>query len=252
MKAQESLMDDLKRGVQHSVSNIVRNVKAYVFEGDDAAYRIVAVELRKLLLDTNAAASFLEKGQSKRNKRSLYELYHSSGKNIYLRSFLPIREADSETQLSDYKPVTPAIYGSRVDILYHATHGGRLVDLKDWLEEPFVYNSNGAVLKVRTVLLDMADKEGSHIISLKGKDKREDVRIAYGTGPIKSEDLPSLSFIGHWEQFIVDAGMRLLDARWRADLSPLIDHGIVVPQTGGSPTRIEKRGMAKTVQRDTP
>ena len=47
-----------------------------------------------------------------------------------------------------------------------AYRDGRLVTLPVWLDEPFVHNNDGAVLKVRTVLQDIADREGAHIISL--------------------------------------------------------------------------------------
>ena len=82
-------MNEIERGVRHFISNIQRSVNAYVFDGEDSAYRVVAVELRKLLLDTNAAASFAPKGRKRKKNRNLYELHFGSGKYIYLRSFMP-------------------------------------------------------------------------------------------------------------------------------------------------------------------
>lgn len=233
-------MSELERGVLHSISNILRSVQAYVFDGDDSAYRVVAVELRKLLLDTNAANSFAPRGRKGKKKRSLFELHYGNGKNILVRSFMPQQEDKKRPESNDYVAVSPNAYPNRTDILWTATHGGKLVTLPVWLDEPFVYNDDGAVMKVRTVLQHIADREGAHIISSKGRDKREDVRIAFSTGPVKAEDVPSLDFVEHWEQFVIDSGMRLLDSRRSTSGHPLIAHGIAVPERHVTTTRLEK------------
>ena len=239
-KSAEWLMSEIERGVRHSISTIRRSIEAYVFERDDSAYRVVAVELRKLLLDTNAAASFAPRSRKQKRKRNLFELQYGSGKNILLRSFMPDPKNQKGSQSQEYVAVSPSIYANRIDILCGATHGGRLVTLPDWLDEPFVHNNDGAVLKVRTVLQDIGDREGAHIISLKGRDKREDVRIAFAPGPVNGEDVTSLDYVEHWEQFVIDAGMRLLDARSSTDEQPLIAHGIDVPPRQINTTRVEK------------
>ena len=233
-------MSEIERGVQHSISIIRRSVEAYVFERDDSAYRVVAVELRKLLLDTNAAASFAPRSRKKKRKRSLFELQYGIGKNILLRSFMPEPQEQERSESEAYMAVSPSIYANRIDILCGATRGGRLVTLPVWLDEPFVHNNDGAVLKVRTVLQDIGGREGAHIISLKGRDKREDVRIAFAPGPVNGEDVTSLDYLEHWEQFVIDAGMRLLDARSSTDGHTLIAHGIDVPEMQVKTTRIEK------------
>ena len=233
-------MREFERAVQHSISNIRRSVKAYVFEREDSAYRVVAVELRKLLLDTNAAASFAPRSRTKKRKRSLFELQYGSGKNILLQSFMPEPQEQKRSEAEDYIAVSPRIYASRIDILCGATRGDRLVTLPVWLDEPFVHNNHGAVLKVRTVLEEIADREGSHIISLKGRDKREDVRIAFAPSPVSGEDVTSLEYVEHWEQFVIDAGMRLLDARSSTDGHSLVAHGIDVPERQIETTRVEK------------
>ena len=231
-------MNEIERGVRHSISNMQRSVKAYVFDGEDAAYRVVAVELRKLLLDTNAAASFAPKGRKSKKNKSLYELHFGSGKYIHLRSFMPAPEDQKKAE--NYVTVSPNVYSSRIDILCNAMQGGSMVPLHDWLNEPFVHNNNGAVMKVRTVLQNIADKEGAHIINLGERDKRADVRIAFPPGPVRGEEVTSLDFVEHWEQFVIDAGMRLLDARRPTDGHPLIEHGIDVPERQVRPIRIEK------------
>lgn len=85
-------------------------------------------------------------------------------------------------------------------------------------------------MKVRTVLQYIADREGAHIIQAGRTEKRADVRIAFSPRPVEKEDVTSLDFIEHWEQFVVDAGMRLLDARRSTDGHPIIAHGIEVPE----------------------
>ena len=234
-------MSDIHRGIQHSISTIRRSVEAYVFERDDSAYRVVAVELRKLLLDANSAESFApKKRKKKRRSRSLFELQYGRGENILLRSFMPDPKDQESSESEKYIAVSPNIYADRIDILSEATREGSLVTLPVWLEEPFVHNNDGGVLKVRTVLHDIADKEGAHIINLKGKDKREDVRIAFATEHVSGEDVASLDYIEHWEQFVIDAGMRLLNARSSTDGYLLIAHGIDVPEKQVKTTRVEK------------
>ena len=233
-------MNEIERGVQHSISTIRRSIQAYVFERDDSAYRVVAVELRKLLLDTNAAASFVPRSRKKNRMRTLFELQYGNGNNILLRSFMPDPENEEKSESGDYIPVTPNIYANRIEILCGATHGGSFVTLPVWLDEPFVYDNDGAVLKVRTVLKNIADREGAHIINLKGKDKREPAGLAFPSGPIKPEDAPFMDFVEHWEQFVIDAGMRLLDARRSTDERPLIAHGIDVPERQVMPAIVLK------------
>ena len=75
-------MSEIERGVQHSISTTRRSVEAYVFERDDSACRVVALELRKLIMDTNAAASFAPRSRKKKRKRSLFELQYGSQDNI--------------------------------------------------------------------------------------------------------------------------------------------------------------------------
>ena len=231
-------MSEIERGVKHSISNIQRSVRAYVFDGENSAYRVVAVELRKLLLDTNAAASFATKGRKRKKNRSLYELRFGSGKYIYLRSFMP--DPEDQQGSREYMAVSSNVYTNRIDILRKATHGGRMVSLPVWLDEPFVHSNDGTVMKVRTVLQDIANKEGAHVIRLEGRDRRTNARIAFTSGPVTTKDVTTLDFLEHWEQFVIDAGMRLLDARRLADGDPLIEHGINVPERQVRTTRIEK------------
>ena len=118
-------MNEMEKRVKHSISNIQRSVKAYVFDKDDSAYLTVAVELRKLLLDNNAAESFIKKERGKKNnKRNLFEIYcGTNGKNIYLKSFLRDSKNTKRAEAKSHISVTPNIYESRIDILCEAIHG---------------------------------------------------------------------------------------------------------------------------------
>ena len=78
-------MEEVKKGVQDSIDIIKRNVKAYIFERDDSTYRSIAIELRKILLDTNATASFT--GFKRKHQRSLFELYYGNGKKYITAVF---------------------------------------------------------------------------------------------------------------------------------------------------------------------
>ncbi len=54
----QDALPDLVAAVRDSIDNIKLGVKAYVFDGQRSAYRTVAVELRKLILDADSARSF--------------------------------------------------------------------------------------------------------------------------------------------------------------------------------------------------
>lgn len=230
-------MAEMQKGVQHYINIIKRSIKAYVFEEDDSMYRIVATEMRKLLLDTNAAASFTK---DKKNKMSLFELFYGNGKNILLQSFLEILKGEQRTESNNRVPVTPTIYFSRSDILCEAMYDDNLVSLPKWIEEPFVYdNFLGTVQTPRMILNYMAGKEGSHIINPKKTDIRKGPQMALTDRIPTSSELPD--FPNHWAQFIIDAGMRLLNARRASDKKFLIKHDIVVLKRRGRRGKILKK-----------
>lgn len=221
-----SKMFEMKRGVQDSINIIKRNIKVHVFEEDNSVYRSVAVELRKLLLDKNASATFIDKGQD--NNKSLFELYYGDGTGILLQSFLNPREETKKTESNSYT-VTSAFYGNRIDILKKPIGKNNLVSLTQWLDEPLFYH-NSKAQTLRAVLNHIAGKEGSHIINPRKNDITS-FAIAVLEGPITPSNLPLLvASNDNWNQLIIDAGMRLLNARKASDKNFLIKHGIVVPK----------------------
>ena len=215
---------ELKRGVKDSINIIQRNIKVYIFEKDYSVYRTVAVELRKLLLDNNASASFDKK--EKQNCKSIFELYY--GTDILLKSFLEFKKDQSKSN-SDvfFRQCTPNGYIRREDILYHAiSNNSKLVPLRKWLNEPFVYHESGAGYTPYKLLNHMAGKEGAHIIN----PKKGDI-----TGPaisILHKDTPNLPLgiasINCWKDFVIDAGVRLLNARRMTDKNFIIEHDLIV------------------------
>ena len=219
--------DYLAESVRHSIAAIERGIKAYVFDGDESAYRVVATELRKLLVDLDAVRSFHKSIKRAKKAKNLFELCYGNSKNILLKSFRSTQYAQSD----DYVDVTPNIYSVREDILYCATHGGDLVPMKEWLDEQLVYFKNGEVKKVGTVINYITGKEGSHIINPVG-DKREDIAIAFTSGQPTQDEIENIDFnyTNPWRQFAIDAGMRLLSAK-NVSGGRLIEHTIDVPRT---------------------
>lgn len=230
-------MNHLENAVQDSIKNIERSIRAYVFDGENSAYRVVAIELRKLLLDARAAASFNPSHKKKKIRRNVFELHFGKGEFIQLRSFMP--DPDTQEEDNDLIDVMPFAYLNKVDILSRALHYGNMVTLPSWLEEPFTRSYTGSVLKVGTALKYIADKEGSHIIKPNATNFRAFPRV--GVLPYSQADKATESdMIDHWEQFVIDAGMRLLDARRKTDGRSLIAHGIHVPKTHFHMLRIVK------------
>lgn len=232
-------VDSLAESVRHSISNIERGIRTYVFQDDDSAYRSVATELRKILVDKDGVASFRKSIKRAKSANSLFELHYGNGRKILLRSFVPDRTGET----SDYMDVTPDIYRAREDILYCATHGGKLVSLHEWLKEHLACTRDGAMLKVGTAIMYIAGKEGSHIINPVG-DKREDIGIAFTSRELTPKEVVDLDFnyANPWRQFVIDAGMRLLAAT-DASGRRLVEHAINIPEMPSPPQtmRMQKK-----------
>ena len=223
-----SKMIELKRGVQDSINIIERNIKAYIFEEDNSVYRTVAVELRKLLLDKKASATFVEKG--KKNK-SLFELYYGDATDILLQSFLTQQKNIKKPNTSQV--VTSSLHLDRMSILRKAKGDNNLVSLTHWLNEPLFYYEE-IPQTLRGVLKHIANKEGAHIVnpnSIKKKDNITSTAIALVSEPITSSNVEFLVASNkNWNQLIIEAGMKLLNARKASDKSFLIKHSIVIPK----------------------
>ena len=217
--------DFLAESVRHSIGIIEGGIKAYVFQGDESAYRSVSTELRKLLVDKNAVASFRKSIARAKRAKCLLELHYGNGRHIFLKSFRPLRKPERD----DYVDITPDVYPVREHILYAATHEGKLVSLHEWLED-IAYTGNGEVLKVGTAIKHIAGHEGSHIINPVG-DKRVDVGIAFLSEEPKPDVIENIDFnhSNPWRQVVIDAGMRLLAATSSTG-DGLILHTIDVPQ----------------------
>ncbi len=204
---------ELQAAVADSISNIRLGVTAYVFHNQRATYRTVAVELRKLLLDANAARSFGAKGKAP----TVLRLAYGRLDRIFLQSLQPKRDSVNAAGWAD---VGPPLYPDPKDILRRASADDHLVSFRNWLKETPVRDAQGALRKTSRVLQDIADKEGAHIIDRwGGKDWRE-TGFAFAVIPadpreMTTEEVANLSFDANWEQFVIAAGASLLYARKR-------------------------------------
>lgn len=198
---------NLKKSVEDALRNIAINIKNYVYDGERSTYSTVAVELRKLLLDHHSVESF---GSPAGREKGLFETCYGNSKHICIQSFL------RRSIGTGWSHVAPTPYVHPLDIVNCARQNFRkLVCLSDWLEETPFHDRSGSAMKVRTVIQEIADWEGAHIISQKKRNRRVDASLAviyYGDSSemSKEKDTP---YIQHWEQFIIDAGVRLLLAQ---------------------------------------
>lgn len=231
--------DSLAESIRHSISIVEKCIKEYIFQEDDSAYRSVATELRKLLMDKNAVASFQNSISRAKNVKNLLELYYGNGRKILLKSFRKVQQLGTD----DFIDVTPDVYRTREDLLYYATHGGSLVSLRKWLEEHLAYTRNGEILKVGTAIKYIAGTEGSHIIN-PVRDEREDIGIAFSSKHPTPENIKDIDFnrTNPWRQFIIDAGMRLLAAT-RVSGDRIFEHTIDIPEAPNhlGTIRVQKR-----------
>ncbi len=226
--------DCLAESVGHSISEIERGLKASVFPGKDSAYRDVATELRKLLVDRRATASFQKSIPRAKHTEDLLELPYGTGQKIRLQSFCPPRK----TATDNYVDIPPNIYRIRADILSAATHGGPRVSLRAWLDEHLAYTRKGQILKVGTAIKHIAGREGSHIIN-PGGEERENIESAFVSEEPQPEAISNIDFnqTNPWRQLGIDAGMRLLEATC-ASGDRLLEHTIDVPETSLTDQRI--------------
>ena len=114
----------LMSAVEDSLANIRLGVESYIWAGHRSVYRMVAVELRKLLLDHDSVRSFVGSTQKSRN---LFEAAFGRDDKVYIQSFL----TNSRTVTKDeYMPVGPPLHPDSVSILYSARGDERLVPLE--------------------------------------------------------------------------------------------------------------------------
>ena len=229
----------LTEAVGHSISEIQSGIEAYVYQSDDSAYRRVVTELRKLLVDVDAVQSFRKSTSRAKGARNLIELHYGNGRNIRLKSFRPSKVGVA----SDFVDVTPDTYAFREDILHAATHDATLVSLRTWLDEDLAYDRNGRILKVGTTIKYIAGREGAHIINPVG-DARDDASIAFFDKQPSPHELENTDFnqSNPWRQFVIDAGMRLLEAKFTSG-ERLVEHTIDMPtvRREESTIRLQKR-----------
>ncbi len=232
---------ELIAAVRDAIANIKLGVKAYVFDGQRSAYRTVAVELRKLILDADSARSF----DASRKAPTLFGLVFGRLDRIYLQSLLP-RRPGSERE-DGWVDVGPPLHRDPRDILRRASSDNHLVSLREWLKESPVRDAHGAVRNTSSTLRDIADKEGAHVIRNWGKkDWRAQAGIAWAPiAQIESGDVADLPFGANWEQFVIGAGSRLLYTRsWRGNQwESLIDTSDLPALDGpiGTPVVVQRR-----------
>ena len=196
---------ELEKTYRDSLKIIARNITSYVYEGETSAYKAVAVELRKLLLDENSASSFGYRG------KTIFEVCAGKAKRIYLHSF-DEREAKASHVYgsTNFRTITPLVYVTRRAILYSARNSSHLVTLDEWLKEDPFFDKGGMPVTVRQILQHIADKEGAHIINQMGRDIRPGMIFKI------TRDATNETWIADvWKDFVISAGARLLFAKKR-------------------------------------
>lgn len=201
---------DARSRVQRSLDNIHRAVLGYIFEEDRSAYQTVAVELRKLLLDKNAPRSW-----DKNTKRqSAFELIFGRRDDIYV-SGLP-----SDGSVS--------MFFDLEIMLACASSSDRLITMKDWLAQRHITSPDGLERTLATLLRDVADLEGAHIIGSPGASRRSWKGFGVGLLTDHMTDFEKgEEFMEMWRQLVVFAGAKLLMSRRCVDgqLISLLDYG---------------------------
>ena len=198
----------LERRIELSLDNMQRATLSYVYEGKRSAYQTVATELRKLLLDKDAPRSWV-KGTK---RQSLFELVHGRRDDIHING-LP---SDGSVPCFLHPELMLAYAGSDIE----------LEPMKDWLSRSYVTSPDGLARTHETLLRDVADKEGAHII---GSRSGKDAWKGFGIGLI-SESADDLEkgeqLMEMWRQLVVFAGAKLLMAKkWtNGEMLPLFDY----------------------------
>lgn len=211
--------------VRDALDNIEGAIVDYIYENKRAAYKTVATNLRTLLADDASAQSFVPK-----TKRNLFELCWGPGTKIHVQSF----DVKAPSDLSYIVP--PALYRYPTDIVWYASQDSHLVSLSQWLSEYPITNHPEAKAagNVGDTLRWIASNSGAHAFN-KNNDPRHDMVVALPTddeiAKLGSQGVLDKYYGLNWEQFVVDAGMRLLSARVnrRGQMVRLFDHGVPIP-----------------------
>ena len=223
MKPIDELSREMKTGATDALANLDSAVRLYIFENQRSAYRTVLTNLRVLLLDKHAVRSF--GGRWKKTNLCLLEAVYGHGDCIFLQS-LKIMD------MIGYIPgllYGPSLYSDPAALIKRARRADHLMPLNAWLDEGYV-EDQGNIKEVRTLLDDLADKEGAHVIGV-GKGTKDWRKRIPGGVIIRDTDEEysehgergerDRGFGMAWEQFAIDAAIKLLFAcAWK--------HGLLV------------------------
>lgn len=205
-KRTEANNKDLVERTILSLNNMHRAILSYIYEGDRSAYQTVATELRKLLLDSNAPRSW----EKRTRRRSLFELVHGRREEIYVSG----SPSDGSVPSFIHPELMPAYAGS----------DNRPETMHDWLKRKHVTSPDGSARTHETLLKDIADKEGAHIIGNRAIGWK-----GFGIGFISAgadDHEEGHQVMEMWRQLVVFAGCKLLMAREyrRGMLEPLFSY----------------------------
>ncbi|MCY3853650.1 MAG: hypothetical protein OXF77_00030 [Thaumarchaeota archaeon] len=217
----------IEKGVEHSVQAIQKGVVSYIYDNEDLAYKSVATELRKLLIDNCQNNNILRKLKS---KRSMFELCYGKCEYIHIQSFKK-GGLKQDNEWRGYSP--PLIHPPRTRILTNALQKESPVSLKDWLGEHICYSQEkGYSLNTKKIIKLIANQEGAHI-DLNKDIRNENYRFVFSPHQLTNENINDgtleklLANQDPWGQFIIGAAIRLLEATNRSG-NNLIAHNIAV------------------------
>lgn len=217
MSGSEAFSNELKVAAEDSIENIERGVRDFVCSGQAAAYRNVAVELAKLLLEPKGNESLFGRAFGKLNQ-------------IYVQSMKGATGATLQKRSSDgsWRDTGPPLFPNAAEILRLASGRDQRISLDKWLKEKSVRDKDGSLRNTESVLMLIRNTEGAHSDRRRpSKDWRSsEANVAFTDrhpGTLTVEEIAALRYDTNWQQFIIHMGASLLySCKGKADqLTPL-------------------------------
>ncbi len=190
---------ELDHAVSDSIENIERGVRDFIFSGQSAAYRNVAVDLAKLLLDRDP-----------KEDKPLFGLAFGPLKRLYVQSMKNPKASENGT----WRDVGPQYFVDAAEILRLASGHDNRIPLDKWLDELSVRDSAGSARKTGALLKLIRNKEGAHSDRIgHQKDWRSEPGVAFfDGGKLSLEEAAALRYDLNYQQFVIRAGASLLYA----------------------------------------
>lgn len=201
-------MREMEAIARDALSNLDKEIRSYLFEEHRPSYRTVLTNIRILLFDTRTPHSYEQELRGK----CLLEAVYGDEKSLFLQSMNAVRYGFDVILQTGVAPGFDLSSNPEYQIKIART-GKQLMPLPKWKDENILI-LNEKTYTVGCVLRDLANLEGAHGFNKrkKGDWRKHLLGISFDSKPFNDQELPVRYFDVPTEQFVINAGLKLLFA----------------------------------------